>query len=380
MNFLKITYHKLFTGGIEVPEVLRGNYYPVLDGMRGIAILIVLLAHLGANRYLWKLKFYLVSNTGVSMFFVLSGFLITTLLLKELLQTGEISLKRFYIRRALRILPVAYLFLVVLIVLNRVYSLNIGAAQFIASFLFYKNLPMPNEPYTAHFWSLAVEEQFYLTFPVLLATNVNRYTFVAVSIVIVVPAIAILSYLGLGILHNNMAGQLLSKFCMYAFWKGPVIILTGSVLALLMFKGILKPEKLQSNYFISFILLIFGIEMTAINFPFYTKYVSEYLSVLLISASIVLSIGRNDFLSRILGNAVLRRIGMSSYSIYIWQELFISAGAWQPWLHALIGSPGWLLIIIKLMAIAVIVVISYLFESVFLRLKAKYKYDRPGAE
>jgi peptidoglycan/LPS O-acetylase OafA/YrhL len=378
LNFLKTTYYKLFAGGIEVPEALRGNYYPVLDGMRGVAILIVLLAHLGLNRYLWKFKFYLVSNTGVSMFFVLSGFLITTLLLKELLQTGEISLKRFYIRRALRILPVAYLFLVVLIMLNQVYSLNIGAAHFIASFLFYKNLPMPNEPYTAHFWSLAVEEQFYLTFPVLLAANVNRYTLIAISIAVIVPVIAILSYLGLGILHNNMAGQLLSKFCMYAFWKGPVIILIGSVGALLMFKGIFKPERLRANYFLSFILLILGIEITAINFPFYTKYVSEYLSALLISASIVLCIGRNDFLSWLLNNAFLRRIGILSYSIYIWQELFIGTGSWQPWLHPLAGYPEWLMIIIKLGAIAAIVAASYLFESVFLKMKDKYSYNRAG--
>jgi peptidoglycan/LPS O-acetylase OafA/YrhL len=356
-----------------MPETLQGNYYPVMDGMRGMAILMVLLAHLGLNRYLWKFKFYLVSNTGVSMFFVISGFLITTLLFKELLRTGEISLKRFYIRRALRILPVAYLFLLVLIVLNHVYSLHIKGADFMASFLFYKNLPMPNEPYTAHFWSLAVEGQFYLTFPFLMAVNPNRYIAAAIGIAVIVPAIVIFNHLGLGVLHNNTVGIVLSKFCKYAFWKGPVMILTGSVFAILMFKGVLKPEKLRVNFFTSFILWLLGIEITAVNFPFYTKYVSEYISVLLISASVTLSIGRESFLSCLLNNAILRRIGVLSYSIYIWQELFI--GTWQPWLHPLAGNPEWLIMIIKLLAIAASVTMSYLLESVFLNIKDRYKYN-----
>jgi peptidoglycan/LPS O-acetylase OafA/YrhL len=278
LNLFKTIYNKLFAGITTVPVSLRANYYPGLDGLRGIAILIVVLAHVGLNRYLWQFKFYLVSNTGVHMFFVLSGFLITTLLLKEKLHTGRISLKHFYIRRALRILPVAYFFLVVLIILNQVYHLKISTADFIASFLFYKNLPMPNEPYTAHFWSLAVEEQFYITFPLLLFLNTNKYMLVAISIVVIVPLVAILNNLGLGLLHNNATGQLVSKICMYAFWKGPVIILIGSLSAMLVFKGIITPERIKTNYFLSFILLVIAVAITEGNFPFYSKYISEYLS------------------------------------------------------------------------------------------------------
>ncbi len=380
MNLFKTLYHKFFTEISAVPISLRANYYPALDGLRGIAILIVVLAHVGLNRYLWQFKFYLVSNTGVHMFFVLSGFLITTLLLKEKLHTGRISLKHFYIRRALRILPVAYLFLVVLIILNQVYHLKISAADFIASFLFYKNLPMPNEPYTAHFWSLAVEEQFYLTFPLLLFLNTNKYIAVAISIVVIVPVVAILNNFGLGLLHNNVTGQLVSKICMYAFWKGPVIILIGSVAAILVFKGIIKPEHIKTNYFLSFIFLVIAVAITEGNFPFYSKYLSEYLSAWLIALVIILSISRKDFLSVLLSSPFLRRIGILSYSIYIWQELFIGRQPWQPWLHFFTGYPLWVLIVFKLIAIAGISTASYYFESIFLRMKSRYQNNKVQAE
>src|SRR6202000_1097985 len=134
------------------------------------------------------------SDTGVHIFFVLSGFLIITLLLKEKWRTGGISLKRFYIRRALRILPVAWLFLLVLIALNSWYGLKIPVINFVASFLFFKNLPLPNEPYTAHFLTLAVEEQFYLVFPLLLIFSTNGYLITALSIVILIPLLSVLGY------------------------------------------------------------------------------------------------------------------------------------------------------------------------------------------
>ncbi|MBD1392659.1 acyltransferase family protein [Mucilaginibacter glaciei] len=376
MNFLTTTYQKLLAD-IKTPSpALLGGHYPALDGLRGVAILFVLLAHVGLNRYLWHMGFYLQSATGVHIFFVISGFLITTLLLKEKLASGGVSLRRFYMRRALRILPVAYLFLVVLIILNQVYQLKIAPADFIASFLFYKNLPMPNEPYTAHFWSLAVEQQFYLTFPAVLAFNTNRYLVLSMSIVVIVPAVCILSYLGLSALNDNSYGLLLSKLCMYAFWKGPVIILIGSVMALLVFKGIVSPEKIRGGFFLSFILLLSAIAIQYPRFLLYSKYTSEFLSAIMIAMVITFTINRKDFLSLILSSKLLRRIGVLSYSIYIWQELFIGLVAWQPWLVTFRALPIWTLMMVKLLAIIIIAIASYRFESLFLRLKSRYRFTR----
>src|SRR4051812_3227202 len=104
-----------FFSDIEVtPPVLQNSYYPSLDGLRGIAILLVVVSHFN----LISIPYYDVifnGKLGVLIFFVLSGFLITTLCIKEKVATKTISLKNFYIRRALRIFPVAYLFLLVLL-------------------------------------------------------------------------------------------------------------------------------------------------------------------------------------------------------------------------------------------------------------------------
>ncbi len=334
----------------------------------------VICHHFGVNHFLRGSGLFIDSNTGVHIFFVLSGFLITTLLLKEKLRTGKISLRHFYIRRALRILPVAYLFLLVLIVLNACLHLQVHLIDFIASFLFFKNLSLRNEPYTAHLWSLAVEEQFYIIFPFLLSYNTNRYFIIALTIIIIIPVVSILGNYHVSVLFANPTVAFITKVIMYSFWKGPVIILIGSVFSILIFKGIIKPEKLSSKYFISFILLTIAIVIHSKTFVFYTKYLSEYLSTILIAYAILLSINTKNLLSVILENGILVKIGILSYSLYIWQQLFIGSRAWEPWMQMLGSSPLYLIILVKVMATFVIAGLSYyLFESKFLKLKSRFK-------
>ncbi|MFI5160081.1 MAG: acyltransferase family protein [Sphingobacteriales bacterium] len=365
---------KIFADIVAVPQSLQGNYFRSFDGLRGIAILMVICHHFGVNHFLHGTGIFIDSDTGVHIFFVLSGFLITTLLLKEKLNTGVISLKHFYIRRILRILPVAYLFLLVLIVLNACLHLQIQLIDFITSFLFFKNLSLRNEPYTAHLWSLAVEEQFYIIFPFLLSYNTNRYLILALTIIIGVAVISILGNYHVSVLFANPAIAFLTRATMYSFWKGPVIILVGSVFSILVFKGIIKPEKLASNYFLGFALLVIAITIHSQNFVFYIKYLSEFLSAIFIAYAIVLSVNNKNFLSGIMENGILVKIGILSYSLYIWQELFIGSRAWEPWLQMLDGSPLYLIIVIKVWATFIIAGLSYyLFESKFLKLKSRFK-------
>src|SRR5580700_4899819 len=92
---------------------------PSLDGLRAISIFCVLLAHLSGTRHFLRCEvFELYGNFGVRMFFVISGYLITTLLLKEQQRTGTISLREFYARRSYRILPAAYAYMFMAIALN----------------------------------------------------------------------------------------------------------------------------------------------------------------------------------------------------------------------------------------------------------------------
>ena len=97
---------------IEIPSSLNNKKFPSLDGLRGISIIFVILSH-----FIFYSEFVAKTNLGVigvEIFFVISGFLISTLLLKEQIINGGISLRKFYIRRALRILPVVFLFLTTL--------------------------------------------------------------------------------------------------------------------------------------------------------------------------------------------------------------------------------------------------------------------------
>src|ERR1700761_4201490 len=130
--------NRLFADIVSVPPILAPGLLPGLNGLRGVSILMVLMGHLTMNS---RYGSTFAGSIGVWIFFVISGFLITTLLLKEKVQTGKISLKQFYIRRFLRIIPVAYLFLITLVILNSALKLQVPSKSFLSAFLFFQNLP-----------------------------------------------------------------------------------------------------------------------------------------------------------------------------------------------------------------------------------------------
>jgi len=148
------------------------GYEPSLDGIRAIAVLFVMAGHL---------NLVYAGGLGVDIFFVLSGYLITAILLSEFSATGRISLKKFYARRALRILPAVILLLVVL---NAFVAItepgeqaatlrwdSLGALFYIANWLraFGRDLGI-----LGHLWSLSIEEQFYFFWPISLAFLLSR--------------------------------------------------------------------------------------------------------------------------------------------------------------------------------------------------------------
>ena len=152
------------------------GYIPGLDGIRAIAVLGVLLYHAGSS-------FMPGGFLGVDVFFVLSGFLISTLLLQQLASRGKIDFKQFYIHRARRLLPALLLTIALTAVLVLILARD-GAAQFrhdaVASFAYVTNWgyilgeqsyfqAMGRPPLLQHLWSLSVEEQFYLLWPIALA-------------------------------------------------------------------------------------------------------------------------------------------------------------------------------------------------------------------
>jgi len=144
------------------------NYIPGLDGLRAVAILAVIVAHtLNEARYP---RIVGVGKAGVLVFFALSGFLITTRLLAEYEKSGRISLWNFYVRRTFRILPPALIYLGVIAILAKAGMVTCSWQAIRSALLFYNNYTLYGDAgyKVGHFWSLCVEEHFYLVWPALL--------------------------------------------------------------------------------------------------------------------------------------------------------------------------------------------------------------------
>jgi peptidoglycan/LPS O-acetylase OafA/YrhL len=160
----------------------RLGYQPALDGVRALAIALVVLFH-----YPWNQPFYRANPVhggflGVDVFFVLSGFLITTLLLQEHASFGAVSLRRFYARRALRLLPAFFVLFAIALILHLTLSRgdpNRPDALGLFGMLFYAanwvNVYRDGAlGVFSHTWSLAIEEQFYLVWPMILVLLLRR--------------------------------------------------------------------------------------------------------------------------------------------------------------------------------------------------------------
>ncbi len=132
--------------------------------MRAISITLVLLSHLAGTRYFLPASVLAplgdLGNFGVRIFFVISGFLVTSLLLAELAKTNRVSLKKFYIRRTLRIFPAFYVFILTLVIASRVGSLPLPPGDLIHALTYTMNYRLTDTWSVRHLWSLSVEEQF----------------------------------------------------------------------------------------------------------------------------------------------------------------------------------------------------------------------------
>jgi len=176
-----------------------GSRIPSLDGIRAISILLVLYGHASSTRdfpvsIIGKYGGWFgdVAHFGVLVFFVISGFLITSLLMREREATGTISLKRFYLRRVLRIFPAFYAFILVLAIAVWLSAIPLIARDFAFALTYTVNY-VPNPPWwMGHLWSLSVEEQFYLLWPLtLLVLRKRRALIVAIAAIFAGPLVRV---------------------------------------------------------------------------------------------------------------------------------------------------------------------------------------------
>jgi peptidoglycan/LPS O-acetylase OafA/YrhL len=211
--------------------VQRPRHIPSLDGVRALSVFLVIVLHTlqaysVTHHVSWTLLAIGNGAMGVYIFFVISGYLITTLLLREREKTGTISLRSFYLRRGFRILPPLYFYIFFLVALHALGHLpGMNRLELITALTFTRNyVPHVGLWAMEHLWSICVEEQFYLIWPAILVACVfhrqgargrSLASRVAIAVIVVEPFIRVLSFRYLPNFHNPGAFHMNSDGLMF---------------------------------------------------------------------------------------------------------------------------------------------------------------------
>jgi peptidoglycan/LPS O-acetylase OafA/YrhL len=306
---------------------------PTFDGWRGIAIILVLIAHFSLNGPPSLVKTLMAFGLhGVDVFFGISGFLICNRLLSEERRYGSVSIRGFYTRRVFRILPVflLYLFLVACFP-------PIDWESWRAALLFYRNYIVSPEWSTRHFWSLAVEEHFYLIMPLLFViARPRRLTaFLSVATLVSLWSIVDAKFQLTPVVEMRFR----TDYRMPALLCGcaAAIIFANFRPAL---KRIPKPEITVTLLSLIFVALIL------VPKPLRFALQAPLVPAMLISTALY----PTSWISRMLQIRPLAWIGKVSYGLYVWQEFFLTPGTNVLWMQRF---P------VNLLVLSVVVAVSY---------------------
>ena len=297
------------------------SYRPALDGLRAIAVGGVVTYHLGAT---WLPGGFL----GVDLFFVLSGFLITSLLLDEIQGRGSIAYGAFLARRARRLLPALYLLLLAVCAwaawvalpeaIGDLRGAALAALFYVANWFFIATGqsyfadslgPSPLE----HTWSLAIEEQFYLLWPLLILAFVRRLGPRALIVALVLLIAG--SVLSMAVLYD--AGD--PSVAYFGTLSRVHELLVGCLLAYLVHRGLVMPAAIRWTAWVPLVLI--GVMMATVSDMTTFYYRGGSLAFCLVVAWLILALGAGlpgGGPTRLLSWAPLAWIGLISYGIYLW--------------------------------------------------------------
>jgi peptidoglycan/LPS O-acetylase OafA/YrhL len=382
----------------SAPALAWRGYLPALDGLRGVAILLVMLLHFQLDRPDTSLGRAYVSIVdtgwaGVDLFFVLSGFLITGILYDN--RSDPHYFRTFYVRRALRIFPLYYGFLVLrFLVAPHLFQpewveLSASAQDQAWAWLYLVNLqysvPGAGHPaaFVGHFWSLAIEEQFYLVWPAVVLLLGRRWL-VGLCCAMVVGALALRAVFVL-VLDNYGAAYYFTPARMDALalgalvalaarsgtgrgvamllrWRRPVLAATGAALAVLfVWRGLWWQDQIVGTLGFSVVAFFFAaVLVTALNAP------------------------ARSGLGRVFTHPVLLFFGRYSYSLYVFhlvvhrvlkKTIFDPARAPE----FVLGIPLQLAFLVTATALSVLIAVVswHVFEKHFLKLKDRFEYGQP---
>ena len=299
---------------------------PSLDGLRAGSVGLVILSHAlaylpGRAGRFPSLQLSWLGQSGVDVFFVISGFLITHLLLRELEFTGTIRLKNFYFRRFWRIFPPFYAYLAVVGILWMVGLHPENARNFISAATYTWNYQQHVGGYLlAHTWSLSLEEQFYLFWPpCLVLLGKKKSTYLSLGLILLSPVSRVLTYMLAPSLRGNEGVMLHTRLD---------ILMFGCAVALLWkdprFNRLV--ERLLHPLLFALSVLYIVVLAPCLSARFDARYdwtIGYTLRGLLISI-VLLYVVRKPISrpGRLLNLAPIRHIGIISYSLYVWQQMF----------------------------------------------------------
>ena len=341
-------------------NIITNKHLPGLDGIRAISVIAVIVSHAGAIP---------LGGLGVNTFFVLSGFLISWLLLCEWEKSSDISLRNFYSRRTLRIFPAYYFFIIVTVTADLVLGSKEITPAILPSLTYtmnYFNVFYDHPSLSvAHTWSLAIEEQFYLLWPalILIILRINKKLLVPVLLAIILFS---MTWRSIAYLYFQFG----TSYVYNAFETRIDSLATGCLLAVLLQKQSMRDlvDRVAALPLISVIGFILIVWLHLNGTPSY-RYtigytISALLAAFLLTQFMALSTNR---IWRFLEYPPMRYIGIVSYPIYLWHarclELTAKIGISEIWLKVFVGT---------LISVAVASCSYYIIEKPFLRLKKRF--------
>jgi peptidoglycan/LPS O-acetylase OafA/YrhL len=301
---------------------MKLNYRPEIDGLRALAVISVVLYH--AKFSIFNLNIFSGGFLGVDIFFVISGYLITLIILKELSISKKFSFINFYERRVRRIIPAFFFILIFispvawLILLPFDYIVyaksNISAALFYSNYFFWKDqLVYASESALLkpllHTWSLSIEEQFYILFPlifILFWKYLRKYLLIILILGLVISLI-----------FSDFISYQFPTFNFYNLLSRAWELLAGSLVAFIQFKNyqIIKKSYFPYISFSAFFIIIISL----FYFDSSIRNPSLLTFIPVLSTSILIySLSHQSLVKSFLSFSAFVKLGLISYSLYLW--------------------------------------------------------------
>jgi peptidoglycan/LPS O-acetylase OafA/YrhL len=349
-------------------------YRPEIDGLRAIAVSAVILYH--AQITILGQRPFKGGFIGVDIFFVISGYLITSIILKELITTGSFSFKDFYKRRVRRILPALLFVMLLSFPFAWMYLLPNDLIDFSKSILYslgfssnfyfhysgqiYGAVSGLLKPFL-HTWSLSVEEQFYILFPIILLFTFKYIRKYLIQILI----FGFITSLGLAEWTSRNYPSASFYFLHTRMWE----LLAGSILAYFEIKqGYRSKNKILNSIFPS--IGLFLIIITIVFFKLHFPHPSLYSLPAIVGACLIIWFSnKNELITKILSTKVFVGVGLISYSLYLWHYPIFALTR-----YTFILGNNFILEILSIFVIFFLSIISYyLIEQPFRNKNFKFK-------